>query len=107
MPESCLSVPKAGVAIFNPEQLDILTPRQFGDDSLKDLGVGPSLGESTQVAQGDRGEASCVGKLCVQVCGEPVNHLNAPTILRLPVEDVSTDAPVEADQLAVDCKCGA
>lgn len=54
-----------------------------------------------------RGEAGHVWEGAAKVDGQAVDHIRAPSLLGLPLEDVAADLPVEEDHLAVGCQAGA
>ncbi len=105
MLEACFGIPQSVCGILDSEQLDVLPPGQFANDPLENCQVRLGLSKATHVAQIGRGEAPCIGELGTQIGGKPIDYLAAPAILDLPLDDVATDAPVEADQLAVDGEC--
>ena len=77
-------------------------PGQLCKHPLHEVRVGPCDGEGPHVLEVARREALCVGELRLQVRRDAVDDLRAPPLRRLPRADVTTDAPVEADKLAVD-----
>src|SRR4028118_1021599 len=83
-------------------QANIVAPRQSCNNLLHDLSIRIGLGERPHVFEVSPREARHLRECPPQIFAEPVDHASAPTFCRLPVEDVTADAPVEKDQLLID-----
>jgi hypothetical protein len=90
------------------EQRDVLTPRQLVNESLTHCArVGPSLRKHAHILEIRLREASHLGELDAQVGFDLAENPRSPSGLRLPVEDVASDLPVQLQQLLVHGERGA
>jgi hypothetical protein len=84
------------------EQLNVLTPRQSSNDPLDNFRVRPCLGEGPHIEEVGPGEALRALELGAQVERQPIDHLGAPSVALLALQNVTADAPIEPDQLSID-----
>src|SRR3712207_1276621 len=107
MLDGLTGVPKTlGRILHGLDQANIVAPRQSCNNLLHDLPIGIGLGERPHVFEVSPREASHLRECPPQIFAEPVDYASAPAFCRLPVKDVTADAPVEKDQLLVDCDSG-
>jgi hypothetical protein len=79
-----------------------MTPRQSSNDPLDKFRVRPRLGEGAHIEEIGPGEALRSLELGSQIERQSIDHLGAPPVPFLALEDVSADAPIEPDQLGID-----
>jgi hypothetical protein len=83
-----------------------MAPWQLSNSLLDDLRIRPRLGKGAHVEQVGPGKALHLRESIAQILGEPLDHLHAPSLKALPLEDVAADLPVEQHQLPVHAPSG-
>jgi hypothetical protein len=81
----------------------VVRPANLCSQWLHFFEVWPQGGEPAHVERVAAGEASCSSGLDSQVLTDASDDIVAPAVGLLLIQDVSTDGPVQHDQLAVDC----
>ena len=100
-------IPFPALAVFETvEQDHVMSPGQFCS-KLHNLGVRPSLGEGTHVAQIPEAEALHAGKFRSEILGQAVHHLRSPPLSRKAGGEILSDGPVELDGFLVERQGGA
>lgn len=95
-------VPQPDVVVLElGQQHDVVALRHLSNSLLDKCLFRPRLGERAHVHEVRPGEAAQVREHLAQVMGQALDHLAAPPLLGLAVEDVPVDLPVEPGQFGV------
>src|SRR5713226_5819673 len=88
---------------FHPVQDDaVMEPGNLCSKLLHNLVVRPGVSKGSHVLQVARRKACHFREGLMQIGCQPVDNLCAPTLLFLPSQNVSADAPVKQYQLPID-----
>ena len=89
------------------QQRHHMGPGQLCNRVLHNCLAGPRFGQRAHVLQISRRKPAHVGKRSAQIAGQLINDLCAPSLLPLPLEDLTAYLPIQRDQLPVDRQRGA
>ena len=79
-----------------------MEPRQLCSSLLHKFRTRPSLGKRTHVLEVARRKALHLRESRPQILRQPLDHLGAPALFRLPRQNVAANLPVQQNQLAID-----
>ncbi len=88
------------------QQHQVMPPRQLSNSLLDKFGIRPRLGKSAHVHQVGPRKPFHRRKGQTQIVLQPLDHLRAPALIRLPRQDVPSDLPVQQHQFAVNRQRG-
>jgi len=83
------------------QNTDVVPPRNLCNNLLHELPVGPCFSESSHVFEVSWREPRHLGKRTPQISGQSIYYFGSPAVLRLPCQDVRSNAPIEQDKFAV------